>query len=65
MPSHHDASRMPAFLFDVDGTLIDSVYQHVNAWAKTLKGVGIILPNWKVHRRIGMSWRFPGICRSG
>jgi HAD superfamily hydrolase (TIGR01549 family) len=55
MPSHNNATRLPAFLFDVDGTLIDSVYEHVDAWAKALKGLGIFLPNWKVHRRIGMS----------
>jgi HAD superfamily hydrolase (TIGR01549 family) len=55
MPSHKNASNMPAFLFDVDGTLIDSVYVHVDTWAKALKRVGIVLPNWKLHRRIGMS----------
>ena len=45
----------PAFLFDLDGTLIDSVYQHVVAWREALQGVGINLPVWKIHRRIGMS----------
>jgi HAD superfamily hydrolase (TIGR01509 family) len=45
----------PAFLFDLDGTLIDSVYQHVVAWREALAGVGINLPVWKIHRRIGMS----------
>ena len=55
MPSHNTAPRMPAFLFDVDGTLIDSVYEHVDAWAKALKSAGIVLANWKLHRRIGMS----------
>ena len=45
----------PAFLFDLDGTLIDSVYQHVVAWREALEGVGINLPVWKIHRRIGMS----------
>ena len=33
----------PAFLFDLDGTLIDSVYQHVIAWRMALAGVGIDL----------------------
>jgi phosphoglycolate phosphatase-like HAD superfamily hydrolase len=47
--------RQPAFLFDLDGTLIDSVYQHVLAWREALAGVGINLPVWKIHRRIGMS----------
>jgi HAD superfamily hydrolase (TIGR01549 family) len=45
----------PAFLFDLDGTLIDSVYQHVVAWREALARVGINLPVWKIHRRIGMS----------
>jgi HAD superfamily hydrolase (TIGR01549 family) len=44
-----------AFLFDLDGTLVDSVYQHVVAWREALEGVGINLPVWKIHRRIGMS----------
>jgi beta-phosphoglucomutase-like phosphatase (HAD superfamily) len=45
----------PNFLFDLDGTLIDSVYQHVVAWREALAGVGINLSVWKIHRRIGMS----------
>lgn len=44
-----------AFLFDLDGTLIDSVYQHVVAWREALEEVGISLAVWKIHRRIGMS----------
>ncbi|HYY21247.1 MAG TPA: HAD family hydrolase [Thermoleophilaceae bacterium] len=45
----------PAFIFDLDGTLIDSVYQHVIAWREALEQVGVSLPVWKLHRRIGMS----------
>jgi HAD superfamily hydrolase (TIGR01549 family) len=45
----------PAFLFDLDGTLIDSVYQQVLAWREALHSVGISLSVWKIHRRIGMS----------
>jgi HAD superfamily hydrolase (TIGR01549 family) len=45
----------PAFLFDLDGTLIDSVYQHVLAWREALAESGISLSVWKIHRRIGMS----------
>jgi HAD superfamily hydrolase (TIGR01549 family) len=45
----------PALLFDLDGTLVDSVYQHVVAWREALEGVGINMPVWKIHRRIGMS----------
>jgi HAD superfamily hydrolase (TIGR01509 family) len=45
----------PAFLFDLDGTLIDSVYQHVIAWRAALAGIGVDLSVWRIHRRIGMS----------
>jgi HAD superfamily hydrolase (TIGR01549 family) len=51
----HERRSQPAFLFDLDGTLIDSVYQHVVAWREALEGVGISLSVWKIHRRIGMS----------
>jgi len=44
-----------AFLFDLDGTLVDSVYQHVLAWRDALDQVGIELSVWRVHRKIGMS----------
>jgi HAD superfamily hydrolase (TIGR01509 family) len=50
-----DSRSKPAFLFDLDGTLIDSVYQHVIAWRESLQEVGINLSVWKIHRRIGMS----------
>src|SRR5262244_3503935 len=45
----------PAFLFDLDGTLIDSVYQHVIAWRNALAKLDINLSVWRIHRRIGMS----------
>ncbi|MCA9910039.1 MAG: HAD family hydrolase [Anaerolineae bacterium] len=44
-----------AFLFDLDGTLVDSVYQHVLAWRDALEESGIELSVWRIHRRIGMS----------
>src|SRR3954469_18145983 len=44
-----------AFLFDLDGTLVDSVYQHVLAWREALDEDGIDLAVWRVHRKIGMS----------
>ena len=44
-----------AFLFDLDGTLIDSVYQHVLAWKEALDKEGVVLPVWNIHRKIGMS----------
>lgn len=46
---------LPAFLFDLDGTLVDSVYQHVLAWREALERAGISLSVWRIHRRIGMS----------
>jgi HAD superfamily hydrolase (TIGR01509 family) len=45
----------PALLFDLDGTLVDSVYQHVAAWHEALMESGITVSVWKLHRRIGMS----------
>ena len=48
-------SGRPAFLFDLDGTLVDSVYQHVLAWREALEEAGISLAVWRIHRRIGMS----------
>jgi beta-phosphoglucomutase-like phosphatase (HAD superfamily) len=42
-------------LFDLDGTLVDSVYQHALAWREALEKVGIELAVWRIHRRIGMS----------
>ncbi|MBV8589707.1 MAG: HAD hydrolase-like protein, partial [Acetobacteraceae bacterium] len=44
-----------AFLFDLDGTLVDSVYQHVLAWKEALDHEGIELAVWRIHRKIGMS----------
>ncbi len=63
MGVHNDAGRLdnrdnqpgPAFLFDLDGTLVDSVYQHVLAWREALQKAGIDLAVWRIHRRVGMS----------
>ncbi len=48
-------ARQTSFLFDLDGTLVDSVYQHVLAWHEALEAEGIELSVWRIHRRIGMS----------
>lgn len=48
-------TAVPAFVFDLDGTLVDSVYQHVLAWREALEREGISLAVWRIHRRIGMS----------
>lgn len=44
-----------SFLFDLDGTLVDSVYEHVLAWRDALDAEGIELSVWRIHRKIGMS----------
>ena len=46
---------VPGLLFDLDGTLVDSVYQHVLAWREALETAGLELSVWRIHRRIGMS----------
>ena len=48
-------SRPVAFLFDLDGTLVDSVYNHVRAWHLALREQGLDLSVWRIHRKIGMS----------
>ncbi len=54
-PASYEEPPTPAFLFDLDGTLIDSVYQHVIAWRTALSRLDIDLSVWRIHRRIGMS----------
>jgi HAD superfamily hydrolase (TIGR01549 family) len=49
------AARRMTLVFDLDGTLVDSVYQHVVAWHHALLAAGIELSIWRIHRRIGMS----------
>lgn len=46
---------MRAFIFDLDGTLVDTVYAHVVAWQLALDEAGIFVDGWRIHRRIGMS----------
>lgn len=48
-------SIRPVFVFDLDGTLVDSVYEHVLAWQEALVSDGIELSVWRIHRKIGMS----------
>ena len=54
-PTKDQRRTGPAFLFDLDGTLVDSVYQHVLAWREALQASGIELAVWRIHRQIGMS----------
>jgi HAD superfamily hydrolase (TIGR01509 family) len=46
---------MAALIFDLDGTLVDTVYAHVFAWQRALAEVGMPIDGWRIHRRIGMS----------
>jgi len=43
-----------AALLDVDGTLVDSNYQHALAWFRAFRQSGIVLPLWRIHRHVGM-----------
>jgi HAD superfamily hydrolase (TIGR01549 family) len=44
-----------ALIFDLDGTLVDTVYPHVYAWQRALAEAGMPLDGWRIHRKIGMS----------
>src|ERR1044072_4634824 len=55
MTQSNTTTTQTAFLFDLDGTLVDSVYQHVLAWREALESSGIQLAVWRIHRQIGMS----------
>lgn len=46
--------RPRAVIFDVDGTLVDSNYQHTIAWQRAFERCGFRVPGWRIHRSIGM-----------
>jgi HAD superfamily hydrolase (TIGR01509 family) len=46
---------MKALIFDLDGTLVDTVYAHVFAWQRAFAEAGMAIEGWRIHRRIGMS----------
>jgi HAD superfamily hydrolase (TIGR01509 family) len=46
---------MRALIFDLDGTLIDTVYAHVSAWQRAFDEIGLPIDGWRIHRRVGMS----------
>jgi HAD superfamily hydrolase (TIGR01509 family) len=48
-------SEMRALIFDLDGTLVDTVYAHIFAWQRALAEAGMPLEGWRIHRKIGMS----------
>ena len=47
--------RADTVVLDVDGTLVDSNYHHVRAWAMAFNEVGRVIPEWRIHRAIGMT----------
>jgi HAD superfamily hydrolase (TIGR01509 family) len=47
-------TSLPAVLFDIDGTLVDSNYLHVHAWCRAFEEVGMAVESWRIHRAIGM-----------
>jgi HAD superfamily hydrolase (TIGR01549 family) len=49
-----EVGRIEAMVFDVDGTLIDSAYEHTLAWARAFTEVGVQVPSWSIHRHVGM-----------
>jgi HAD superfamily hydrolase (TIGR01509 family) len=51
-------SRQPALIFDLDGTLADSVYFHVAVWHQVFEQKGIDVPQWRIQRAVGMSGSF-------
>src|SRR5512140_3531866 len=46
---------MRALIFDLDGTLVDTVYAHIFAWQRALAEAGMAIDGWRIHRKIGMS----------
>ena len=55
VPANYRKPPAPTFLFDLDGTLIDTVHQHAIAWRSALSRLDIDLSIWRIHRRIGVS----------
>ncbi len=45
---------MPAAILDIDGTLVDTNYQHAIAWFRAFRQHRIVLPIWRIHRHLGM-----------
>src|SRR4029077_10077137 len=51
----HTWLHVRALIFDLDGTLVDTVYAHVFAWQRAFAETGLPIDGWRIHRRIGMS----------
>ena len=48
---------MHALVFDLDGTLVDTVYAHVIAWQAALGEAGVDVDGYRLHRHVGLEWR--------
>lgn len=53
LPGYTEPTVTVAIL-DIDGTLVDTNYHHVIAWYRAFRQHGIVLPQWRIHRHIGM-----------
>jgi HAD superfamily hydrolase (TIGR01509 family) len=49
-----ETGNVEAIVYDVDGTLVDSNYEHTIAWARAFKEAGVEVPTWRIHRHVGM-----------
>ena len=54
MPEGNGGGSKPAAILDVDGTLVDTNYQHALAWFRAFRQHGVVLPVWRIHRHVGM-----------
>jgi beta-phosphoglucomutase-like phosphatase (HAD superfamily) len=60
---------MHALVFDLDGTLVDTVYAHILAWQLALAETGVVVDGYRLHRHVGSSgelivrWSSPWPCR--
>src|SRR2546428_11944984 len=55
MPECAVERPMQALIFDLDGTLVDTVYPHVVAWQQALEEAGLTIDGWRIPRRLGLS----------
>jgi beta-phosphoglucomutase-like phosphatase (HAD superfamily) len=54
MTSTANESGSDTAIFDVDGTLVDTNYQHALAWYRAFRRIDVTVPTWRIHRAIGM-----------
>ena len=56
-PDSRPVQPIDTIVLDVDGTLVDSVFTHVEAWMRAFRGIGVPVEAWRIHRAIGMGGR--------